>query len=437
MQKQKEKLSLTEGPIGKSLLKFALPVILSMLTAQLTTLVDTMIVGLKMDANALAAVSNAATLLMFFLFISGGMELAAELLVAARKPLYSRDELSELVYNLLFVDVVIGILMIVIGLAIFRPLLILINTPEEIVDQAMLYGIIYLCGIPFQMVYDLSRQILIGYGNSSTPMYFALFTSVLNIVLDLILVDPLGVAGAALASVLAQVSGFVISVLWLGRHLLTGRFRFSMLKKSFLKDIARLAPPNAVQQLSGPIVSSIKQSLLGTIGVAAIAGFSCANKISTFVQIPIYGTAQALVTFIAQNDALKQEDRIRSGIRASYKILFLLTAALALGLILLNRPLLHLFTTDEEAIAYGAIMLTWEPITYVIQVVRHVQEARLRGRQRMSLYLTSSISTMAVNVIACVILVPRIGFSGFYVSSYISSFYAILISGAFVRYAKA
>ena len=82
-------------------------------------------------------------------------------------------------------------------------------------------------------------------------------------------------------------------------------------------------------------------------------------------------------------------------------------------------------------------MLTWEPITYVIQVVRHVQEARLRGRQRMSLYLTSSISTMAVNVIACVILVPRIGFSGFYVSSYISSFYAILISGAFVRYAKA
>ncbi|MCD8141986.1 MAG: polysaccharide biosynthesis C-terminal domain-containing protein [Clostridiales bacterium] len=429
--------SLTEGPIGRSLLGFALPVVLSMLAAQCYTLADTMIVGLKLDANALAAVSNASTLLMCFLFLSGGMELGGNLLVAARKPVSTKEELTGVVYNLLFVDAVIGLVMLALGLAAFRPLLLLINTPEEIVAQALLYGSIYLIGLPFQMVYDLSRQILIGCGDSKLPLYLVLFTSALNIGLDLVLVAWLGVAGAALASALAQLTGCAGVLLWLRRSVLTSGFRRSMLKVSYMKEIGRLAPPNTLQQMSGAIVSVLKQSLLGGLGVAAIAGFSCASKVSTFLMISVYGTAQALVTFIAQNAALGRTERIRVGIRTAYRILFVLTGGLVLLCVLLNRPILRLFSGDSQVVAYGSALLTFEAPSYLFAVVRHVQEARLRGRQRMLLYLVSSISTMAVNVAACMLLVPRAGYAGFYLATYISTAWSVALSVLLVRRAGA
>ena len=428
--------TLTEGPITSSLLRFSLPVIASMLVTQLTSLADTMVVGNLMDANALAAVSNAATILMYFTFISGGMELAGGLLVAARGPVSTQKQMAALTWTLLAVDMAVSIVMLGLGVLLFRPLLLLINTPEEILEQALLYGRIYLCGLPFLMIYDLSRQIMIGCGISGMAMYFGLGTSVLNIVLDLLLVGPLGVAGAALASALSQAAGFVCVAVWLRKNLLTERFRLSMVSRDCLKDILRLAPPNTVQQMSGTLVTSIKQSLLGSLGVAAIAGYSCAYRVSYFIQIPIFGAAQALVTFIARNAAVHQEDRIRAGIRAAYGLLLILTAVLSALCMLLREPILRLFTSDADTLALGLLMLAWEPPSYLIQVVRHVQEAQLRGRQRMALYLTSSISAMAVGVLACTILVRLTGFAAFYLSSYVSSVYAAICSGLLVRYAK-
>ncbi len=432
-----QETSLTQGPIGKSLLRFSIPVIFSMLTTQLYTIVDTMIVGLKLDANALAAVSNGATLLMFFLFISGGMELGGLVMIASKHPIYTKEQLSRMAYNLLAVDVAIGLLMLGIGVAIFRPLLLLINTPEEIVTQALLYGTIYLLGVPFQMVYDLSRQMLIGYGNSRIPMYFVIATSVLNILLDLVLVDLWGVGGAAAASALAQIAGCVGLLWWLRGRLLIGRFSPRLMQLDYLKDMVRLVPPYTIQQMSGAIITSIKQSLLGTLGVAAIAGFSCANKLSTFLLLPLYASCQSLVTFIAQNQALGQTERIREGIRVAYRLLFALTVGLAAICALGSHTLLRLFTTDTSVIALGAMLLTWESLTYPLSVFRHINEARLRGQQRMLLYLVSSLSTIAISALACLFLVPQLGFTGFIVSSYICVVFAILLSSALVRIANA
>ncbi len=431
-----QQTSLTQGPIRGALIRFSIPVIVSMLTTQLYTIADTMIVGHMLDANALAAVSNSSTLLMFFLFISGGMELGSNLLIATNKPIYNREQLSRLTYNLLATDIALALVMMVLGLVSFRHLLVLINTPEEIVSSALLYGILYLLGLPFQMVYDLSRQVLIGYGNSKTPMYYVLATSGLNILLDLLLVSRFGVAGAAVASVLAQIVGCFGMCLWLKQNLLVGRFHLCLIKMQYLKDIGRLAPPNVVQQMSGVIITTTKQALVSSLGVAAIAGFSCAGKLTTFMLIPVFSATSALVTFIAQNTALHQEDRIHQGIRTAKGLLFALATLLAVGTILFRKPLLSLFTTDTAVVAYGAILLGMEPYSWLIQVVRYINEARLRGRQKMALYLLSNVSTIAANLLACVILVPRVGFAGFYLSSFISSGYSLVCSCMLVKLSK-
>ena len=425
--------SLTAGPIRRPLVRFAIPVILSMLAAQLYSVADSMIIGWKLDSDALAAASNGAAVLMFFLFVSGGMELAGNLLIAAKKPVFQKKQMEELTWNLLFVDGILALVMTVLGIVGFRALLILINTPEEILADAWLYGVVYMVGLPFQMIYDLAKQILIGYGDSKTPLYTTLFTSVLNVILDIVLVDLAGIGGAAAASALAQVVGCVIVYGYLRRTLLEERFQWNMPRLSYWKEIFRLAPANTLQQMSGVVVTNIKQGLLGSIGVDAIAGFSCASRMTNLILIPVYGFVQSLVTFIAQNLALNQEKRIKEGMKTATQLLMGLATILILICLCFHDFMMALFTDNQEAVRYGAMILVYEPFSYYFTVMRHVQEAKLRGKQDMMRYLISSMTTMAVNIFCAIILVHWIGYPGFFVATWISSFAGMILSIILVR----
>ena len=425
--------NLLAGPVRPALLSFAGPVILSMVATQLYTVADTMIIGLCLDANALAAVSNASTALMVFMFISGGMELGGGLLLAAKRPTASREELSTVIYNLLFIDGVLGLLLTAAAFYGIDWLLQLIHTPAEIIPQALTYSRFYLAGLPFLMIYDLSKQLIMGCGDSKTPLFAVLGTSVLNILLDLALVGPFGVAGAAGATAFSQIVGFVFILWYLRRTLLTGPFHFSMLDRRYLWETFRLSVPNTIQQASGPVSSMVKQGLLGSIGVAAIAGFSCASKMSTLLLMPVFGFTQALVFFIAQNTAAHQPDRVQNGVRQARGMMLVYALAVSAGCILLALPLLRLFTTDPDAIGYGALLLSRQSIVYTFTAMKHLQEASLRGRQQMGLYLISNIGGTAADLLACVVLVPALGYSGFYLASFFSAPFSFLLATVLLR----
>ena len=348
--------TLLHGPVRPALLRYAFPIILSMVATQFYSVADTMIIGLRLDADALAAVSNASTVLMIFLFISGGMELGGGLLVAAGKPTATRQEMAELLYNLIFVDLALALGLTALGFFTLPALLRFIRTPEEILAEAVLYGRVYLVGLPFLMLYDLTKQCVMGCGDSKTPLRAVVATSVMNILLDLALVGPFGVAGAAGATAAAQIAGAVYMLAHLRKTELDTPFRREMLKARYAKEIFRLSAPNSLQQASGTIITTVKQGLL--------------------------------------------------------------VAALCIGL---NGPLLRLFTTDAAAAAYGSTMLAYEGLTYIFTAQKHLCEARLRGAQKMGLYLASNLGQIGLNLRACVLLVPRIGFSGFWLSTWISA----------------
>ena len=429
MSQETTENALLSGPVRPALLRFAGPIILTMVATQLYSVADTMIVGLYLDADALAAVSNASTVLMVFLFVSGGMELGGGLLLAARRPTSTPDELSAAVYNLLFIDGVLGLLLTGAGLLGAEWLLRLIRTPAGILPQAAEYIRFYLAGLPFLMVYDLSKQLVMGCGNSKTPLYAVLGTSVLNILLDLAWVGPFGVAGTALS----QVAGCLFMLWYLRRTLLTGPFRPAMLDRRCLWEVFRLAAPSAIQQASAPVGGMIKQGLLGGIGVAAIAGFSCANKMSSLLLMPVYGFTQSLVFFIAQNTAARQDGRVQTGVRQARSIMLLYALAVTAGCVLFARPMLRLFTTDGDAIAYGALLLSRQAIVYAFTAMKHFQEASLRGRQQMGLYLASNLGGTAIDLLACILLVPLWGYSGFYLASFVSATAGFLLAAGLAR----
>ena len=430
------KNDLLTGPVRPALLRYALPILLSMVATQAYTVADTMIVGLRLDAAALAAVSNASTVLMIFLFISGGMELGGGLLLAANRPTATKEELSRLTYNLLFLDGAVSLLMLGLGLPFAEVLLRWINTPAEILPQAAVYARVYLLGLPCLMLYDLSKQIAIGCGDSKTPLYAVLATSVLNIVLDLLMVGPYGVAGTAAATALSQLAGCVFMLGYLGRTLLCERFSPAMLRRKYVWDILRLSAPNALQQAVAPVTGLVRQSLLGALGVSAIAGFSCANKLTTLLLMPVYGFAQALVFFIAQNTSAGQPQRVQEGLRQTRRMMLGYNVLVLAVCILLARPLLGLFTRDAGALAYGALMLSREALSYPFTSMRHAEEAQLRGRQQMGLYLFSNLSQVAASLGFSLLLVPRIGFDGFYAASWISAPLGLALAVFLARRAK-
>ena len=425
--------SLLTGAVRPALLRYALPIILSMVATQFYTVADTMIIGLRLDADALAAVSNASTVMMIFLFISGGMELGGGLLVAAGKPTATKHEMTELLCNLLFVDEVLALLLTAAGWLTLPALLRLINTPAEILGQAVLYGRIYLLGLPFLMPYDLTKECVMGCGDSRTPLRVVVATSVLNILLDLILVGPFGVAGAAAATAAAQIVGACFMVWFLHRTQMDAPFSFSMLRAKYAQEIFRLSAPNSLQQASGTIITTVKQSLLGGLGVEAIAGFSCAGRISSLLMMPVYGFVQSIVFFIAQNTAALQPERVHEGLREGRRILLVYSAAVAAVCIGLNGLLMRLFTTDPAAASCGCTMLAFESITYLFTAQKHLAEARLRGAQKMGLYLISNLGQIGLNLAACVVLVPRIGFSGFWLSTWISAPAGMLLAALLSR----
>lgn len=432
-----KKIDLLEGSVRKTILRFSIPMILGMAATQLYTVADTMIIGRFMDKYALGAVSNASTVLAAFLFISGGLELGGGLLTASLKPKLEQKELSGLIYNMLFLDLIVGLLILGGGLWGMKQFLLLINTPSEIMDSAMLYGRIYLLGLPFVMLYDLSREIVISCGESHIPLLAVLASSVLNIILDLVLVGPLGVVGAAASSVLAQVLGCLFMLTYLRRTVLSCGFHLHFLKKQYFWKILHLSIPNTLQQIAPPAVALVKQGLLGTLGVAEIGGFTCSNKLFTLMMMPVYGLSQSLVVFIAQNNSAGAADRVRSSIRETRNLMLAYMSPVMLSCLLLNRQLLSLFTDDTAVIRCGSMLLAFESWTYVLTAIKHLQEARLRGQMRMGLYLISSLLPMGINIACCLMLVPRFGYSGFYLSTFVSAPFSLLLAMILVKFSRA
>lgn len=429
------KEDLLQGKISAVLIRYAVPVILSMAATQFYSIADGMMVGTGLGSPALAAVSNAAVILQFFMFVSGGMELGGNLLIAAYRHRMNPEEMTETVYSLLALDLAVGMILTAAGQLLAGQLLEWIHTPDEIMSQSLLYVRIYLLGFPFLMEYDLMKQILMGSGDSGGPMRLVLLTTCLNIGLDalLIFVFPFGVGGAAAASALSQVVGMLLCYRMVFRAILKQRFAIRFLKLAPVKEMIRLSLPTVVQQMMGPVSNMVRQTRLGMIGVSAIAGFSAANSLSVFLLMPMAGCCQALVVFTAQNLSAGQQERTKEAVRVSRRLTAGITTLLILLCLCFHEQLLSFYTDDREALRYGTLLLTREPFFYYFYALRNINESRLRGFRKMKEYLFSSVLTTGLTAGFTWILTGWVGFHGFYLATGLGNLVGMVVSGRLVK----
>lgn len=383
----KEKTSMkdmTTGNIILLLIQFSVPLIIGNLFQMLYNTVDSLVVGNYVGKEALAAVGATTMIINMLVFFFNGVSIGAGVVISRYYGAKEHESLHTAVETTIFVTFVCGILFTIIGILMVHPMLRFMSTPEDVMDAATVYLKIYFMGMLGLLIYNMGSGILRAVGDTKRPLLFLIFTSVVNAVLDLlfVIVFHAGIAGVAYATIIAQfISAGMILVL-LSRTKEVYRLTWKDLRcdLSILRQIFVIGLPAGVQSVITAFSNVFVQSYINSFGSACMAGWSCYNKLDTFVMLPMQSIAQAATTFVGQNIGAGKNDRVNKGTVQSIALTLGITAVIATFLYIFASPASGIFTDDDEVIRYGALFVQTNVFFMLFNCINHTLAGALRGR---------------------------------------------------------
>ena len=414
--------NMTEGSPGKLIFAFAIPLMAGNVFQQLYTVVDTMVVGKFLGVHALAALGAAEWLNWMMLGTIQGFTQGFGIKMAQDFGAQDYKRLRKTVGGSVLLALISAILLVLIGQLIAKPVLVLLQTPPEILGNTLLYIRIMFMGVPVVMAYNLLACILRSLGDSKTPLHAMIIASLLNIGLDVLFVFVFqwGIAGAAIATLIAQAfsSGFCF---WHIRQIEILRLSKEDLRldSSLSMHLLGLGSPMAFQNAIIAVGGMIVQAVVNTFGVIFIAGFTATNKLYGLLEIAATSYGYSVVTYVGQNLGAGKVKRIRSGTKASVVIACLTSLVIAAVMILFGKLILGCFIAGtpeqvEEAMKiayfYLAIMSVCLPVLYVLHVVR----SSIQGMGNTFLPMLSGVAEFIMRTGSALILPAIVGETGIF-----------------------
>ncbi len=402
---QNAKENLITQPPARSLFFFALPMIIGNLFQQFYNMADSIIVGNLVGEDALAAVGASYSFTTVFIMIAIGGGIGASVLTSQYLGAGHYREMKSSVYTFLIAFAVFSTLLAVLGFAVNPTVLRLLKTPDNILSDAVSYLQIYFVGLPFMFMYNILSANFNALGRSKIPLFLLIFSSILNIVLDLWMVGSLkmGVAGAAVATVIAQGIAAVISLVILMRLLSTyavegkvQRFRSDM----FVTGV-KVAIPSIVQQSIVSIGMLLTQSAVNRFGSSALAGYSAGTRLESLCIVPMIATGNAMSTFTAQNLGAGRPERVRQGYRAAYGIIIGFGVLLIAVSQLFYAPILSAFVEQgESAVAFetGTAYFRFIGFFFSFLGFKAITDGILRGAGDIQVYMLANLINLAIRV---------------------------------------
>lgn len=414
MQKKSGELRMTEGPIGRKIIAFAIPLFLGNLFQQLYNTADTLIVGRLLGDSALAAVSSSGSLLFLIVGFFGGIAMGAGVVMAQYFGADDPDNLSCAAHTTLTAALIAGVFLSVFGVLMAPQILIWMDTPAEVLVQSTAYVRVYFAGVMGMVLYNACMGIMQAVGDSKHPLYYLIFSSCLNVVLDIIFIAAFdfGVGSAAAATVIAQFCSVGLCLFRLMRIDAPYRIRLSALgiRREMLLRIIRYGLPSGFANSVIAFANVIVQSNINAFGEMAMAGCGAYAKIEGFAFLPITCFTSAITTFVGQNLGAKEYSRTRAGAR--FGVLTAMGIAQCIGLIIFTlAPLLiGAFATGEEAIAFGVEKARTCALFYFLLAASHCLAAVMRGAGRATVPMTVMLVCWCViRVTILTIVTPLVG----------------------------
>lgn len=345
-------LDMTTGPIWRNMVAFAVPVFLGQLFQQLYNTADSMIVGNFSGKDALAAVASSGNLIFMLTGFFMGVSLGAGVVISRYFGAKDYETLEAAIHTNIAFGAVCGVLLSILGVVLAPQILILMQTPQDVLPLSTTYLRLYFLGAFFSLMYNTCMCILNAVGDSRTPLYYLIFSSVVNVVFDLIFVGTfqMGVAGAAIATVISQAVSAVMCFVKLLRsngpeHVVWKRIRFD---GPMLRQICEQGIPSGVQNSIISIANVVVQSNINAFGSDAMAGCGAYSKIEGFVFLPITAFTAAITTFIGQNLGAKEYDRAKRAARFGIFCAMFLAELLGVILYFISPNCFRLFNDDPR-----------------------------------------------------------------------------------------
>ena len=396
---------LTEGEPQRTLVKYTLPMFISVVFQQFYNMADSMIAGKFAGEDALAAMGASYPITMIFMAVAVGSNIGCTVVLSQLFGAKAYDKVRTAVTTILISGVVLSTALTIAGLCTTPAMMRLIRTPENIFGDGALYLKIYIGGFVFLFLYNVTTGMFNSLGDSTTPLWFLIGSSLGNIALDLLFVAVFswGVAGVAWATFIAQGIACVLALFTFAKRLrevaCEGRpqlFSFPLLKK-----IGLIAVPSILQQSFVSVGNIFIQGLVNSYGSGVIAGYSAAIRLNTFVITGFTTLGNGVSGFTAQNLGAGRRDRIRDGLRTGLRLAVLVALPFSILYFFLGRTMMRLFLEDtgSGAMQTGILFLRIVSPFYLVVAVKLVADGVLRGAERMRQFMAATFTDLILRVI--------------------------------------
>lgn len=396
-------VDMTEGLPWKKIVIFTLPMLIGNVAQQLYNTVDTIVVGKYIGDEALGAVGSAGAIFNLLLVLFVGIAMGASIMVSQYFGSRDRENLSKTIGTSITLTAAACIILMIVGSLMVRPALVMLNTPEDIIDGCAAYLLILVWGIAGLAYYNILCGILRGVGDALSALVYLLIATVINIVLDVWFVAGLnmGVAGVALATVIAQLISAVLCIVKLRKMTDLFDMKMQYLKPDWknIKSMIWLGLPSGLTQAIFSMAMVVVQSLTNSFGVMIIAANVIIMKVDGFAMMPNFSFGTALTTYAGQNVGAKQYDRVKQG-AVQGTLIAVCTSVVITGLILLFGPhLMGLFTPTTELAQLSADMMKILAVGYIAMAVTQSLSGIMRGAgDTVTPMLVSLLTTVVVRV---------------------------------------
>ncbi len=407
---------MTSGSPMKLILGFSVPLLFGFLFQQFYNLVDTLIVGRFLGVDALAAVGSTGSLNFLIIGFCMGVCNGFAIPLAHRFGAGDYKAMRAFMMNAVYLAVIFSAVMTVFTVAFCRPILQLMQTPENIIDDAYTYIVIIFAGIPATYLYNLVSGVIRSMGDSKTPLIFLALAAFVNIGLDLLLiiVFPMGVAGAALATVISQAFSGIACVIYSKRkfEILHTDEEERKVNKGYMKTLCGMGVPMGLQYSITAIGSVILQSAVNTLGSNAVASMTAGSKIGMFFCCPYDALGSTMATYGGQNVGAKKLDRLSGGLKAA-GILGIGYSILAFVVLWLCGNQLAMFFVESaqaEVIANVRLFLVCNSAFYIPLAFVNIVRFLIQGMGYSKFAILAGVFEMAARTLAGFVFVPMFGY---------------------------
>ena len=387
--------TLTEGSIWKKILLFALPIFLGNLFQQFYNTFDSWVVGRFIGDTALAAVSSSGSLIHMFVGFFNGVAMGAGVIIARFYGAQDHKNMRIAIHTDVAFGLAAGILLTVVGVAFSPTILRWMDTPETVMPQSVSYFRFYFCGAIFTVLYNIFVGILHAVGDSKHPLYYLIFSTCVNIVLDLLFVAVFkwGVGAAAVATTISQGVSALLCCIRLMRvrepyQLKLREIRFDL---SYLKSIIKFGLPSGIQNSVIGIANLVVQTNINAFGAAAMAGCGAHSKIEGFAFLPVTCFSMALATFVGQNLGAHKHDRVKKGIGFGIVCSCIMAEVIGILSYMFAPQLIAIFNDAPDVVDYGTRHMRTICLFYALLAFSHCVAGIMRGAGRATVPMATML----------------------------------------------